>query len=317
MGSQTLGILIALAGFAVYALHDVIIKLLGGSYAPVQIVFFSVLFAFPLTTMMLIGDPAPATLRPVHPWWMAVRTVAVVVASVSAFYAFSVLPLADTYAILFAMPILVTLLAVPMLGETVRLRRGIAIVVGLVGVVVVLRPGEAELTLGHAAALVGATCSALAATIVRKTGRDERSVGLLIYPTLGTFALMGVALPFFYHPMEGLHLAMNALLAVLAFSAMLMMIEAYKRTEAALVAPMQYSQILWAILYGWLIFDELPGPSTAIGVALIIASGLYIVFREARGGASQNRPVLETRSRAATPGIPRVGFGLRRFGRTR
>ena len=83
---------------------------------------------------------------------------------------------------------------------------------------------------------------------------------------------------------------------------MLMMIEAYKRTEAALVAPMQYSQILWAILYGWLIFDELPGPSTAIGVALIIASGLYIVFREARGGASQNRPVLETRSRAATPG---------------
>ncbi|MCB1376702.1 MAG: DMT family transporter, partial [Rhodobacteraceae bacterium] len=143
--------------------------------------------------------------------------------------------------------------------------------------------GEAELTLGHAAALVGATCSALAATIVRKTGRDERSVGLLIYPTLGTFALMGVALPFFYHPMEGLHLAMNALLAVLAFSAMLMMIEAYKRTEAALVAPMQYSQILWASLYGAMFFGEIPSLRVAFGAGIIILSGGFVLWRESRG----------------------------------
>ena len=193
MTGQTKGILIALAGFALYAAHDVLIKLLGGSYSPFQIVFFSVLFAFPLTSLMLIGEAEPATLRPVHPWWMVLRTTAVVIASGASFYAFSALPLADTYAILFSMPILVTLLAIPILGERIRLHRGLAILVGLIGVVIVLRPGDSALTLGHFAALVGASCSALAATIVRKTGRNERAVTLLLYPTLATFVVMGAA----------------------------------------------------------------------------------------------------------------------------
>lgn len=314
MTSHTYGILLALAGFAIYSAHDVLIKLLGGAYSPFQVVFFSVFFAFPLTSLMLIGEAEPATLRPVHPWWMAARTLAIVVASGCAFYAFSVLPLADTYAILFSMPIFVTLLAIPLLGERVRLRRGIAIAVGLAGVLIVLRPGQAALTLGHATALVAALCSALAATIVRKTGRDERSVTMLLYPSLATFVVMGATLPFVYVPMEGLHFAMSAMIALFAFVAMLMMIGAYKRTEAAVIAPMQYSQMVWAVIYGWLIFDEWPGINTAIGVILIIASGIYIVFRESRGGSSRTTPVLETRSRPGTPGIPRISQALRLFG---
>lgn len=317
MSQQTQGILFALIGFGVYALHDVLIKLLGGLYSPFQIVFFSVLFAFPLTSLMLIRDTEPATLRPVHPWWMAVRMLVIMIASAASFYAFSALPLADTYAILFSMPILVTLLSIPLLGERIRVHRGIAVLVGLAGVVIVLRPGESSLTLGHLAALVGASCSALGAVIMRKIGRDERNVTMLLYPTMATFVVMGATMPAVYRPMEGMHFAMMATVSVLAFAGMLFMIMAYKRAEAALVAPMQYSQIIWAVFYGWLIFDDWPGLATMIGVSLIIASGLYIVFRETRAGASRTTPVLETRSRSATPGIPRVSLAIRLLGRKR
>ena len=311
MKSQTSGILFALLAFAVYAGHDTVVKLLGGGYSPFQVVFFTALFSFPLSTLMMMRDPKPGTLKPVHPWWMAVRTVGVVIATATCFYAFSVLPLADTYAILFATPILITLFAIPVLGEKVRLRRGIAIVVGLIGVVIVLQPCNADLTLGHAAALLSSVCAALVATIVRKIGREERSVVMLLYPWIATFTIMGLTLPWSYRPMEGVHLAMNAGLAVLAFAALLMMIEAYKRAEAALVAPMQYSQMIWAIFYGWLLFDELPDLATFLGVGLIIASGVYIVFREARGGASENQPVLRTKTRAGGSGGPRVGTAQR------
>lgn len=311
MSGQTRGIVFALIAFAIYAGHDTIVKLLGTGYAPFQIVFFTVLFSFPLSSLMLIRDPLPGTLRPVHPWWMALRTVAMVVATAACFYAFSVLPLADTYAILFATPILITLLAIPILGERIRLHRGLAIVLGLAGVVIVLQPGQSPLTLGHGAALLAAVCGALVACIVRKIGREERSVVMLLYPWIASLAVMGASLPFVYSPMEGTALALNATLALLAFIALLLMIEAYKHADAAVVAPMQYSQMLWAILYGWLLFDEWPGPATFAGIALIIASGLYIVFREARGGTSEHTPVLRTRSRPAVAGSPQVSTAER------
>lgn len=311
MSGQTRGILFALLAFAIYAGHDTIVKTLGSGYAPFQIVFFSVLFSFPLSSIMLIRDPLPGTLRPVHPWWMALRTAAMVVATACCFYAFSVLPLADTYAILFATPILITLLAIPILGERIRMHRGVAIVVGLIGVVVVLQPGKTPLTIGHGAALLAAICAALVACIVRKIGREERSVVMLLYPWIASFTVMGASLPFVYTPMEGIAFALNASLAVLAFIALLLMIEAYKHADAAVVAPMQYSQMLWAIFYGWLLFDEWPGPVTFGGIALIIVSGLYIVFREARGGTSTHTPVLRTRSRPAVAGSPQVSTAQR------
>ncbi len=160
--SNTRGALFALVAFAIFSTHDVFIKALGGSYSPVQIVFFSVLFSFPLVTLMLIRDATPGHLRPVHPWWTALRTGSAVVTGVSAFYAFSTLPLAQVYAILFAAPLLITILAIPVLGEKVRLRRWMAVLVGLAGVMIVLQPGATELTPGPLAEIgrrrVGEEC---------------------------------------------------------------------------------------------------------------------------------------------------------------
>jgi drug/metabolite transporter (DMT)-like permease len=317
MSPNAKGALFALMAFGLFATHDTIVKVLGSTYSPIQIVFFSVLLSFPLATLMLMRDATPGTLLPRHPWWTALRTAAAVITGVSAFYAFSVLPLAQVYAILFASPLLITILAIPVLGEKVRLRRWIAVLVGLVGVIVVLRPGEADLTLGHLAAVAAAICGSITSIIVRKIGADERPVVLLLYPMTANFVVMGAALAFVYVPMPIEHLGLLAIISILAWSASRAIIVAYKSGEAVIVAPMQYSQILWATAYGALFFDEFPDAATALGAAIIIMSGLYIVLREARSTASANTPVLRTRSRHETGTSVRPSGLLRRADKRR
>ncbi len=316
MSSNVKGAVLALIAFGLYSTHDVFIKILGASYSPIQIVFFSVLLSFPLATIMLMRDATPGTLVPVHPWWMAVRTLAAVVTGVSAFYAFSVLPLTQTYAILFATPLIITVLSIPILGETVRLRRWMAVIVGLIGVMVVLRPGSTELNLGHLAAILAAFGGAFASIVVRKIGAEERTVVMLLYPMVANFVLMGLALAFVYKPMPIEHIGMLAVISILAWIAGRIIISAYRTGEAAIVAPMQYSQILWATGFGLLFFGETTDIYTAAGATIIISSGIYIVFRESRGGTSRTTPVLRTRTRFATPSMPRLG-DIMRSGRFR
>ncbi|WP_227285818.1 MULTISPECIES: DMT family transporter [Paracoccaceae] len=301
------GALLALLAFAVFASHDVVIKYLGGSYSPFQIVFFSVLFGFPIVTFLLMRDASEGNLRPRHPWWTAARTFAAVLTGVGAFYAFSTLPLAQVYAILFAGPLLITLMAIPMLGEKVGWRRGLAVLVGLGGVLVVLQPGSTELQAGHVAALGAACTGAFASVVVRKIGQDERSVVLILYPMMANFVLMGAALPFVYEPMPLVDIGASAVIAALALVGTSCLIYAYRHAQAVIVAPMQYSQIIWASLYGVLLFDESLDRATLIGTGIIVASGIYIVLREGRGGHSLNTPVLRTRSRTGTPVAPRIG----------
>ncbi|KIN75549.1 DMT family transporter [Sulfitobacter guttiformis] len=286
--------LIALCSFALFATHDVVVKYLGATYSPFQIIFFSVLLSFPLATVMLMRDATAGTLRPVHPWWTALRTAAAVLTASSAFYAFSVLPLAQVYAILFATPLLITVLAIPILRERVGPHRWFAVLLGLAGVLVVLRPGAAPFETGHLAALVAALGSATSSVVVRKIGRAERSAVLMLYPMVANFLMMAAFLPMVYVPMPLAHLGLMGIVSILAFFAGLCIIAAYRRGDAAVVAPMQYSQILWAAGYGILIFDEVGDPSTWVGAGIVMLSGLYIVLRERSVGASKNTPVLKS-----------------------
>lgn len=311
MGSNTTGALLALLAFAIFATHDVIVKILGANYSPIQIIFFSVLFGFPWVTLMLIRDASSGNLRPRHPYWTAFRTLATTLTGVSAYYAFSTLPLAQVYAILFATPLLITILAIPILGETVRIRRWVAVLVGLGGVLVVLKPGAQDLTLGHAAALVAAFGSAFASIIVRKIGKDERSVVLLIFPMMSNFVVMGTLLGFVYKPMPVEHMGGIALMSLMALLGSALVIAAYKAGEAVIVAPMQYSQIIWATLLGALLFNETIERATILGAVIIIGSGLYIVLREGRANASENTPVLRTRTRTETGTSLRIGLLIR------
>jgi len=309
------GALMALLAFGLFAAHDVVVKTLGASFSTFQIIFFSVLLSFPLVMLMLMRDATADTLIPKHPWWTALRTGSAVVTGLCIFYAFATLPLAQVYAIIFAMPLIITVLSIPILGESVGLHRWAAVVVGLIGVIVVLRPGSSELTLGHLAALVGACTGSLVSIIVRKIGQDERNAVLLLYPMMANFLVMAAALPFVYRPLEVGELGLVGMMALLAFAGGLCSIQAYKAGDAAIVAPMQYSQMLWAAFYGSFFFGESVDRVTWIGAGIIIASGLYIVLRESLGGRSLMRPVLANRSRAETGTTPRVSLLGRLAGR--
>src|SRR5690606_38192717 len=115
----------------------------------------------------------------------------------------------------------------------------------------------------------------------------ERSAVLLLYPMMSNFLVMGAFLPFVYRPMPIEHIGGFVAMGVLGTVAGLLFIAGYKRAEAAVVAPMQYSQILWATLYGYVFFGETLKWNVAAGAGIIIASGLYIIFRESRSTASE------------------------------
>ena len=312
MGHHLKGALFALAAFGLYSTHDVVIKFLGSDYTSFQIIFFSGLLGFPLVTIMLMSDRSDGNLIPRHPWWSLIRALTAVSTGAAGFYAFSVLPLAQTYAILFAMPLLITLLAIPMLGEKVGIRRGLAVLVGLCGVLIVLRPGAAELSLGHLAALGAAVTGSINSLIVRKIGGAERSAVLMLWPMMASVLVTGATMPFVYVPMPIEHLMLMGVIAGLGFIASLLVIAAYRAAPAVIVAPMQYSQIIWAALYGALFFDEHPDAWTIAGTAVIIASGIYIVLREGTGRVSRNTPVLANKSRPETGLMPRISLLLRR-----
>ncbi len=298
------GPLIALLAFALYALHDVIVRLLGETYNIAQVMFFMGLFGFPMLVLMLMRDPRPGTLRAVHPWLASLRALCAVLGAGLGFYAFTVLPLATVYAMLFATPLLITLLAIPLLGERVGLHRGVAVLMGLAGVLVVLRPGAEPITLGHMAGIGSALCSAFNGIIVRKIGRNERPEVMVLLPMLAIFLLTGAVLPWVYVPPTLGDLAAMFVLASLSFTAMLCSVAAYRWAEAAVVAPMQYSQMLWAVFYGAILFSETPTLWTLAGSVLIIGSGLYIVFRETQRNVSAMRPVLMTRARLGPEPMP-------------
>lgn len=306
------GAFYALAAFAVFSTHDVVIKFLGGSYSPFQIIFFSTLFSFPLVMFMLIRDRTEGHLRPVHPWWTLFRTIAAMVNTASAFYAFSVLPLAQVYALIFATPLIITILSIPVLGERVGFHRWAAVILGLIGVIVVLRPGATDFTLGHLAALSCAGFGAFASVVVRKVGREERTAVLMLYPLIANFIVMGLAMSFFYRPFPLTDLGSVGMVSLLGFTGGVVLILAYRASEAAIVAPMQYSQIIWATIFGYFIFGEKVDLPTIAGAGIIILSGLYIVFREASGGHSENTPVLRTRSRASSAASFRISPFVRR-----
>jgi len=296
------GLSIALLGFGLYATHDAMIKALGETYSVFQIIFFAMLFAFvPMATTMLF-DRAEKNFRPRHPWLVTMRAALTIIGMASAFYAFTTLPLAEVYALLFSAPLLITAFSVPFLGEVVRAQRWAAVVVGLIGVLVVLRPGLTDITLGHVAALAAACATALASILVRKIGSQERSAVLILYPLLMSMIAMGCTLPAVYKPVSLPDLSLMAAVGFLSVAAQFCMIFGYRSAPAAVIAPTQYSQILWATAYGAFFFAEKPDVYVGVGSAIIIASGIFVVWRESRQNVSARNPVLKTTSVRFGPG---------------
>jgi S-adenosylmethionine uptake transporter len=273
------GALFGLAAMALYCLYDVTIKFLGPAYSPMQILFCAGLVFVPLIGLQLRLSGQTA-LRPVMPKLTALRVVVGLLNGTIGAYAFSVLPLAECYAVFFLMPLMISALAVPVLGEPMDLPRSLAIATGFAGVLVALQPGgETQLGLGHVAAFVAAALGAVNYVILRKTGGIESPGVLMLYPAAAQLIALGLMMPSVWLPMPAAHWALTSLMGLELFGGGLLIILAYRHAPAIIVSPMQYSQIIWAAAFGWLLFDEAMTLQMILGISLIIAAGLFILGR--------------------------------------
>lgn len=282
------GIGFALLAFGMLSCADAAVKWLGDRYSVLQIIFISHFFALIPVAFLIRREGGWAALRPRHPWLVALRALLLAVDMVLVFYAFTRLPLTDAYALVFTVPMLVTALSVPILGEFVGWRRWTAVIVGFVGVLIVLRPGMVEINLGHIAAISSALFFALALVVLRRVGKSETGSCLLVSMILALIAVTGPALPYVYAMPSAVDFAVMAGLGLIGGLAHLALIQAFRLAPSAIVAPFHYSQMLWAVLFGLLLFGDRPDFWVVAGATVIIASGLYIVWREAvRGGAAR------------------------------
>jgi S-adenosylmethionine uptake transporter len=251
------------------------------------VLFCAGAFALPMVLCQVLVAAGPRSLRPALPGLMALRSGIALLNGVLGAYAFATLPLAEAYAVFFTMPILIALLGVPILGERMDGVRAAAILVGLAGVIVALRPGQVPLEIGHAAALGGAFLGALNYVVLRRTGAVERPAVQLFWPMAVQLLSVALAMPFVWQPMPVHDLALCLLMAVELVVGGMLIVWAYRTAPVITVAPMQYSQIAWAVVLGAIWFGEVPDGPTLLGIAVIVIAGLVILlhrpFAENRG----------------------------------
>ncbi|MGC1550384.1 MAG: DMT family transporter [Rhodanobacter sp.] len=275
------GVLLGFACFAAYAISDAFVKSLHGTLPPYESVFFGgVLGLAALPFIMDKGDRWRDAMSAQHPklWW--IRAIAGAISNICSVTAFTLLPMAEVFALIFLMPIFVTLLSVVFLKEHVGWRRWLAVFIGFAGVLVVLRPGFRDLGLGHLAALVCGLSAALSVVALRMAGPREKRISLYGAGVIGPLVAGGLLmLPHFTWPdlYQWWLLAGYGLLAALAG---VLLMYATLIAPANRVAPTQYSQMLWAIGFGyWLFGDHLDWPML-IGIVLILGAGLFTLVRE-------------------------------------
>lgn len=280
--------ILAIMGAALlFALAGACVKTLGGAVPLAQVVLFRSLFALPVLLLLLRGAGGWRALRTRRPLDHAWRTLFGLVGMAGAFYGIVHLPLANVTALGFTMPLFLTVLAVPLLGERVGPRRGSAVVVGFLGVLAMVLPAsEAAAPLWPSlAVLAGALGWALAMITIRRMGEaGESGVAITVWFAVGcSGAALLASLPGWLWPTPGQWALLLAIGIISAF-AQLLMTEAYRAAEPTIVAPFEYSGILWTTLLGALLWAELPGAWDALGIAILVASGLYIWHREATLG---------------------------------
>lgn len=246
---------------------------------------------FPTLLWIRLGSGLQA-IRPKRPLAHVWRAAIGLTAMYLVFLSLSLLPLAEVTTIHFAAPLFATLLSIPVLGERVGARRLIAILVGFAGVVIVTQPQSGNLPLAGALVAIGAAIAVgLAQVTVRQISRSETSEAIVFWFALVAVIATGILQPWLYSPHDAASWALLGGVGVLGGLAQIFITKSLEAAPLQITAPFDYSQLLIATLLGWLIWSDMPRETTWIGAALIIATGLYTIYRErklarmARGSA--------------------------------
>jgi drug/metabolite transporter (DMT)-like permease len=274
------GILFVSASYFLFTLHDAVIKLLVTDVSVWQIIFFRSLAI--LIACVAIGRRGfvPRVARSSIRRTMAVRSVVLLAAWLSYYTAAKSLQLAELTTIYYAAPIVATLLAIPLLGEKVPAVRWVAIILGFLGVLVAANPVGLTISVPVGLALLAAILWAGASVLLRKSAMSEST---LVQMTLtnACFVLMTVAVAaYHWQPVSLKSGLLLALVGLLGGGAQATLFEAMRRAPVSMLAPFEYSSLIWAFVLGYVIWQDIPAHNVAIGAALIFCAGLLIVSSE-------------------------------------
>ncbi len=267
-----------------YSIMDAMVKWLGPSYPTMELVFFRSLFAFVPIAFVLWRSGSLAALRTKNPLGHAARALAGLISLSLFFYAYTRMPLANVIAISFAAPLLVTALSVPLLGERVGRRRWTAVLVGFIGVVIMVQPDAGMFDEIAVIALAATVFYALVIVSIRKLSRTETPTAIVFYYAATSTLVAGAVMPFVWVMPDAEDWVLLILMGVIGGVAQFAMTNAFRLADVSIVAPFDYLHIIWAALLGFFIWGEVPGNTIWIGVPVVMASGIYILFREAHLG---------------------------------
>jgi drug/metabolite transporter (DMT)-like permease len=293
------GVLFAVGGTLIFSVNDMAIKFLSGGYALHQVILIRAVVAMSFILIVVhVSDRGWSQIATSRPMAHLARVAIVMVSNVTFFVGLAAMPLADAVAVAYVSPIVVTLLSIVFLGEKVGPRRWAAVIVGMLGVLVMLRPGAGVIQPAALLVLISAVLYASGNLLARYMGGTESAMTLGFYVQAG-FIVVSVAMglwvgdghlatddklwaflfrPWIWPPLADLPYFVATGLAVGIGG--LMVTQAYRTVEAGLVAPFEYVGMPMAIFWGLVIFGTFPDATGWVGIAMICGSGLYVIWRE-------------------------------------
>lgn len=281
---QSAGQAIVTMCFGVFFLvvNDALAKWLTTHYHTLQIVFLRYALALPIVAVAVLSISGRMSLQSRHLPVHALRGFLLVIAAFSFFTGLKFLPLAEATSLIFAAPIFITALSVPLLGDHVGWRRWAAVIIGFAGVLIIVRPGAAAFQPASLIVVATAMLYAIIMISVRWIGRGDRFWTMMFYMAFFPALFSGLVVPFVWQPPQWPHMPLFLAMSVFGTLGLTLISQAFRLAPAAIVAPFDYTALIWASLLGWLLWEEIPTVWTYIGAAVIIASGVYIVVRETR-----------------------------------
>lgn len=281
-GRTRLAILTICAGVAFLASNDAIAKLLVERYDPIQVIFFRNLIALPMVGAVVIYLHGWSGFQTAHVQIHAARGLLMLGGAYTFFKGLEALALAEATALVFSAPIFITALSVPLLGETVGWRRWLAVVIGFVGVLIIVRPGGATFQPASLYVIGTALLYALFMISARWLGPRESMWTMMFYVMLFPMLYAAPLAAAVWVPISVDDLPFFVAQALLGALGITLIGQAFRLAPAAIVAPFDYTALIWASLLGWLVWADTPGFWTLVGASVIVVSGIFIVWRESR-----------------------------------
>lgn len=276
------GVALAVCAVALFTVMISLVKWLSAWFAPMQIAFFRAVCATAICLPVVLADAGIAGLRTRQPGAYVLRGLVGCGSIATSFYGVTLMPIADWVALTFMVPLFVAAMSAPMLGESVGWRRWLAILAGFAGILIIVPPTGTASLWALAVGITAQMLVAFALVLIRRMGSAERTTTIVFYYMVGISMITLVLAPLDWRGPQGAQWLWLIAVGLVAGGAHLLITAAYRLAPASVIAPLDYTGIVWAMLIGWFVWTEKPDANLFLGLPLVVGSGLYVVINATR-----------------------------------